>query len=129
MLFPRRQSLSKRIARVWAERSFGLHQKFLLAFTGLVLGLIVSLLLIVESRQRASIIRQMEKRGVTIATQLAAVSTNSLLMYDFVALEQDAEKISRDQDVLYMPSSSTVRDWWRSTAAMMRNRGQCWKIP
>ncbi len=101
MVFPSWQSLSNRIARVWADRSFGLHQKFLLAFTGLVLGLIVSLLLIVESRQRASIIRQMEKRGVTIATQLAAVSTNSLLMYDFVALEQDAEKISRDQDVLY----------------------------
>lgn len=96
--WPRRsKSPSPRLAGV----SFSLRQKFFLAFTGVVLGLTVGLLLIVESRQRDSIIRQMEKRGVGIATHLAAVSTNSLLTYNFVALEQNVEKISRDQDVLY----------------------------
>jgi two-component system sensor histidine kinase AtoS len=81
--------------------SFGLRQKFLLAFLSLVLGLVIGLLLIVESRQRAAIVHQMEKRGMAIATHLAAVSTRSLLTYNFVALEQDVEKISRDRDILY----------------------------
>jgi two-component system sensor histidine kinase AtoS len=94
-------NLSSRGSRVVVGALFSLRQKFFLAFTGLVLGLMVALLLIVESRQRASIIRQMEKRGVALATHLAAVSTNSLLTYNFVALEQNVEKISRDPDVLY----------------------------
>jgi two-component system sensor histidine kinase AtoS len=63
--------------------------------------LVIGLSLIVESRQRASIVRQMEKRGLAMATHLAAVSTRSLLTYNFVALEQDVEKISQDRDILY----------------------------
>jgi PAS domain S-box-containing protein len=98
---PRLQSLSRFPSRVLTSRAFGLRQKFLLAFLSLVLGLVIGLLLIVESRQRASIVRQMEKRGMAMATYLAAVSTKSLLTYNFVALEQDVEKLSRDRDVLY----------------------------
>jgi two-component system sensor histidine kinase AtoS len=36
-----------------------------------------------------------------VATYLAAVSTKSLLTYNFVALEQDTEKIAQGRDVLY----------------------------
>ena len=43
----------------------------------------------------------MEKRGETIATNLAAVSTKSLLTYNFVTLEQDAEQTAQARDVLY----------------------------
>ena len=64
------------------------------------LTLTLALLLIVESRQRASIVRQMEKRGETIAAHLAVVS-KSLLTYNFVTLEQDAEKTAQERDVLY----------------------------
>jgi two-component system sensor histidine kinase AtoS len=95
------QNRHKHASRRFARVALSLRQKFLLAFVGLVLGLTIGLLLIVQSRQGASIVRQMEKRGITIAAQLAAVSTRSLLTYNFVALEQDAEKISRDPDVLY----------------------------
>src|SRR5262245_60464043 len=98
---PPRQSRSRLLACLGTPHAFGLRQKLFLAFTGLVLGLTLGLLLIVESRQRASIVRQMEKRGETIATHLAAVSTKSLLTYNFVALEQDVEKIDLDPDVLY----------------------------
>ena len=101
MHFPKRHSLRRLTPRAFAGTAFGLRQKFLLAFLSLVLGLVISLLLIVESRQRASIVYQVEKRGVAIATHLAAVSTRSLLTYNFVALEQDVEKISQDQDILY----------------------------
>jgi len=63
----------------------------ILTFIGLVLSLTFSLLLIVQSRQRASIVREMEKRGETIAALLAAVSTKYLQTYNFVRLGQDAE--------------------------------------
>jgi sensor histidine kinase regulating citrate/malate metabolism len=43
----------------------------------------------------------MEQRGVTIATLLAAVNTASLLTYNFVKLEQDAEMIAQEREVLY----------------------------
>jgi sensor histidine kinase regulating citrate/malate metabolism len=59
------------------------------------------LLLLVERRQQALIVRQMEQRGATIATQLAAVSTKSLLTYNFVTLEQDAEQTAKAREVLY----------------------------
>src|SRR5438552_16405204 len=81
--------------------TFGLRKKLLLTFTGLLVSLTLALLLIVESRQRASIVRQMEKRGETIAVHLAVVSTKSLLTYNFVTLEQDAEEIAQERDVLY----------------------------
>src|SRR5262245_66638242 len=83
------QSLSKLLSRICSHHAFGLRHKLFLALIGLVLSLTLGLLLIVESRQRASIVHQMEKRGETIATNLAAVSTKSLLTYNFVTLEQD----------------------------------------
>ena len=88
------QSRHRLLARICTRHAFGLRHKLLLTCIGLVLSLTLGLLLIVESRQRASIVRQMEKRGETIATNLAAVSTKSLLTYNFVTLEQDAEKIA-----------------------------------
>jgi PAS domain S-box-containing protein len=80
---------------------FGLQRKLLVAFTVLVLGLIISLLVVIESRYRASLVAQVEKRGATIARHLAAVSRNSLMTYNWTALVQDAKNMSHDSDVLY----------------------------
>lgn len=66
-----------------------------------MLGLIISLLIIVEGRYRTSIVVQVEKRGVTIAKQLANSSSNSLVTYNWIALQQDVDNVSRDPDVLY----------------------------
>ena len=95
------QSRSRLLSRICPPHAFGLRQKLFLALIGLVTILTLGLLLIVESRQRASIVHQMEKRGETIATNLAAVSTKSLLTYNFVTLEQDAEQTAQARDVLY----------------------------
>src|SRR5215475_344577 len=96
------QSRSRLLSRSYLPRAFGLRQKLFLALIGLVIILTLGLLLIVESRQRTSIVHQMEKRGETIATNLAAVSTKSLLTYNFVTLEQDAEQTAQARDVLYI---------------------------
>src|SRR5438552_147762 len=98
----RLQNYPRLLLRLITPPTFGLRQKLLLTFTGLLISLTLVLLLVVESRQRASIVRQMEKRGVTIATALAAGSTKSLLTYNFPALEQDAEQTAHDPDVLYI---------------------------
>jgi len=44
----------------------------------------------------------MKQRGETIAVHLAAVSTKSLLTYNFATLEQDAELVAQTRDVLYV---------------------------
>ncbi len=98
----RLQNYRRLLLRLITPPTFGLRQKLLLTFTGLLISLTLVLLLVVESRQRASIVRQMEKRGETIATHLAAVSAKSLLTYNFVALEQDAGQIAQEGDVLYV---------------------------
>ena len=67
----------------------------------LAISLTLALLLIVERRQRVLIVDQMKERGVTIATLLAAVSTKSLLTYNFVALGQDAAQTAQARDMLY----------------------------
>ena len=98
---PPRPSHSRLLARLCTPHALGLRHKLFLALIGLVISLTLGLLLIVESRQRASIVHQMEKRGETIATHLAAVSTKSLLTYNFVTLQQDAEQTAQALDVLY----------------------------
>src|SRR5215472_3934291 len=96
------QSRNRFLARIFTPHAlFGLRQKLFLTCIGLVIVLTLGLLLIVESRQRASIVRQMERRGETIAAHLAAVSTKSLLTYNFVTLEQDAAQTAQERDVLY----------------------------
>jgi PAS domain S-box-containing protein len=95
------QSHNRLLARICPPYAFGLRLKLFLALIGLVISLTLGLLLMVESRQRASIEHQMQKRGETIATQLAAGSTKSLLTYNFIALEQDAEQTAQARDVLY----------------------------
>lgn len=101
MISPRLLRYPKSLWSCFSGCAFGLQRKFFLAFSGLVVCLIASLLVVVEQRQRTAIVHQMEKLGIAIATHLAAVSTKSLLAYNFVVLEQDVEKVSKDKDVLY----------------------------
>lgn len=79
-----------------------LRTKFLLSTCTLLSLLLIFLLIIVEKEQRAVITAELEKRGRTIAGNLAAVSVKSLLTYNYVTLEQDAEKVAKDEDVLYV---------------------------
>lgn len=74
-----------------------------LSLACLAIHLIVTLalFLLMERRQQATIVRQMAQRGETMARHLAAVSTKALLTYNFVTLEQDAEKIAQVPEVLY----------------------------
>jgi two-component system sensor histidine kinase AtoS len=101
MVFPTRRRQNKHLEPQFTLPVFGLQQKLLVAFTLLTLGLIISLLFVIESRYRTSIVTQVEKRGISIAENLAAVSRNALMTYDWTKLTQDAKNVSQAKDVLY----------------------------
>jgi PAS domain S-box-containing protein len=73
-----------------------LYSTFLIA---LVMGLVI---ILVEQRQSETIQEEAQKRGMGIAKNLAAVSTNALVTYNYVALEQNAEKMVLEEDIVYV---------------------------
>ena len=68
----------------------------------LILLLMAFVILLVEKRQSETIAEESRKRGVSIARNLAAVSTNALLTYNYVVLVQNAERVALEEDVVYV---------------------------
>ncbi|MBI3326776.1 MAG: HAMP domain-containing protein [Nitrospinae bacterium] len=68
----------------------------------LVLLLTLLVMVVSEHRERKAIEGQVQKRGRTIAGNLAALSTNALLTYNYVTLEQHVERLAREEDVVYV---------------------------
>lgn len=79
-----------------------LRLRFVLSFTLLVIILMVLVVGVVEERQRNTFLEESRKRGISIAKNLAAVSVNSLLTYNYIVLKQNAEKASREDDIAYI---------------------------
>lgn len=59
-------------------------------------------IVLVEKRQSETIQEEAIKRGLAIARNLAAVSTNALLTYNYVVLEQNAERVALEEDIVYV---------------------------
>jgi two-component system sensor histidine kinase AtoS len=75
----------------------------LIFYSTLILLLVMALVIVlVEKRQSETIQEEAQKRGITIARHLAAVSTNALLTYNYIVLKQNAERVALDEDVLYV---------------------------
>ncbi|MBI3014878.1 MAG: HAMP domain-containing protein [Candidatus Tectomicrobia bacterium] len=68
----------------------------------LVVLLISGIAVIVERGERRALIDQVRKRAVATASNVAAVSTSALLTYNYVTLEQNAARVAREEDVLYV---------------------------
>jgi len=75
------------------------------------LGLMVNLLIVVlilgsalllEQRQRAAIIQEVEKRALVTAHGLASSVTDDLITYNYVSIEQTVSKFSKDPDLIYI---------------------------
>jgi two-component system NtrC family sensor kinase len=75
-----------------------LHTRFLLYFTTLIVVIMSLVVLLVERGMNQIIERQARKRGLSIAHNLAAVSQPSLVTYNYVALNQNAERAKRDEE-------------------------------
>jgi PAS domain S-box-containing protein len=83
-------------------KSIRLQTRLILYSTLLILLLMILVFLLVEKRQSETIEEEAKKRGMAIARNLAAVSTNALLTYNYVVLEQNAEKVALEEDIDYV---------------------------
>jgi two-component system sensor histidine kinase AtoS len=78
-------------------------QTRLILYSTLLVGLLMGLIIVlVEKRLSETIQEEAKKRGMAIAQNLAAVSTNALLTYNYVSLEQNAEKVAVEEDIVYV---------------------------
>ena len=83
-------------------RDMRLRSKLALWVVCLVVLLTAVMMVVVEYRERKAIEAQVRKRGMTIARNLAAVSTNALLTYNFVQLEQHVGRLAQEDDLVYV---------------------------
>jgi two-component system sensor histidine kinase AtoS len=68
----------------------------------LLVFLTATVMVVVEYRERKAIEAQVRKRGLTIARNLAAVSSNALLSYNYILLEQHVGRLAHEEDVVYV---------------------------
>src|SRR6266540_7017453 len=83
-------------------RDMRLRTKLAIWIVCLVVLLSVLVMMVVERRERKAIEEQVQKRGLTIARNLAALSANALLTYNYVTLEQHVARLAREEDVVYV---------------------------
>jgi len=84
---------------VWPLRS--LQARFLWATVLVIFVLMTAVIVIVEHRQRAGIIGEVERRGEVLTRNLAALSHAPLLLYNCTALEQNVARVGSEEDVRY----------------------------
>ncbi len=56
---------------------------------------------VIEKQQRTMILEEFQKRALSQASNLAALSEGYLISYNYVQLEQTVEKIATEEDVVY----------------------------
>jgi len=79
-----------------------LRAKFLWG-TLLVIALVmITVIIVVEQSERATIVDEFQRRGEVLARNLAAISQGPLLLYNYTALEQNVTQIAAEADVLYV---------------------------
>jgi PAS domain S-box-containing protein len=83
-------------------RDMRLRSKLALWVVCLVILLTAVMMMVVEYRERKAIETQVRKRGMTIARNLAAVSTNALVTYNYVVLEQQVSRLAQEDDLVYV---------------------------
>ncbi len=84
------------------SKSIRLQTRLIFYSTLLIFCLMVLVIFLVEKRQSETIQEEAKKRGMAIANNLAAVSTNALLTYNYVVLEQNAERVALEEDIVYV---------------------------
>lgn len=88
--------------RVFQKLRGSLRVKFIVVIVSLQLVMMAAITVVMERHQRAGILEQARLRALSLALSLAALSEGYLLSYNFIKLEQTAEKVAADgQDVLY----------------------------
>ena len=74
------------------RRGLRLQTRFMVYFSVVLLVLMSAVLLLMEQRQSTTMLRQAEVRGVAVANSIASVVLQPLYEYDYVYLQQAAER-------------------------------------
>jgi two-component system sensor histidine kinase AtoS len=98
-------------------KSIRLQTRLILYSTLLITLLMVLVIFFVEKRQSEIIQDEAKKRGLAIAKNLAAVSTNAFLTYNYIVLEQNAERVALEEDIAYV----IIHDKENKVAAYSQN--------
>jgi PAS domain S-box-containing protein len=83
-------------------RDIRLRSKLALWVVCLVVLLTATMVIVVDYRERKAIEAQVQKRGMTIARNLAAVNMNALVTYNYVQMEQHVGRLAGEEDLLYV---------------------------
>ncbi len=79
----------------------GLLAKYVTVIVIVQLSVMSLVTVVVERRQRDTILSESLKRATSLASSLAALSESYLISYNYVKLEQTAEQIAAEEDVAY----------------------------
>jgi signal transduction histidine kinase len=97
-----RSRLASLPLRAFQSIRSSLRAKFILVIVALQVAVMGSVAIVMERHQRKAIIEQARVRALSLGTSLAAVSEGNLLGYNYIKLEQAAEKLTADEpDVRY----------------------------
>jgi PAS domain S-box-containing protein len=102
-----------------------LRTKLLIGTILIVAALMAAVTVVVEHRQRTTIIEEVHRRGTALAEGLAGVSAGALLLYNFTALEQNVVRFDRETDVTY----ATILDRLGQVVAHSRTPGAVGSTP
>jgi PAS domain S-box-containing protein len=80
------------------RRFVSLRTKFVLAAVLVTILLMATVMAVVERRQRAAVIEEVQRRGTVLAESLASMATGPLLLYNFTALEQAVARLDAQAD-------------------------------
>jgi two-component system sensor histidine kinase AtoS len=78
-----------------------LRTRLLVGTVFVIVLVMTAVVAMVEHRQRAAIIGEVERRGESLAQSLASMSYGPLLLYNFTALEQNVARVAAGADVVY----------------------------
>ncbi|HMI30667.1 MAG TPA: ATP-binding protein [Candidatus Limnocylindrales bacterium] len=92
----------KRSAEPPAARRFGLQARIVLTFGLIVVGLVGVSLVYVVRNQSESLLDQTREKGFALAHSIAWLSTSSLLSYNYVALNQAANRSGSGAEATYV---------------------------
>jgi len=83
-------------------RFIPLRYRVVLVNSGMLILLLGVLILTLVWFQSRTIRQQLEQRGKAIGQSIVATSTNALLNYDYITLEQFANQAAQDPNILYV---------------------------
>ena len=86
---------------MWRIAPLGLRDRFILSSTALITLLMSVVVFFVEMERTAALKQRAEEHASTIAQMMADLSENRLMYYDLVALQQNVERATEDEDVLF----------------------------